>query len=270
MPRVVPSQVVALIDRMFPAAQRQLQGDPNPFILDLSHVGAASAIIEVVEQIPNELLPLDAGDYATLIASVTTIRGAIPLWQSGDRRFIVHFVHGWNINPVSLIRQILSACPDDRPSPATTELAFIVDADLRESIRLDISGANRDLAEGEWKGATVLAGSAIEALLLWALQEQDKQKPGGLGAAVAALLGAKTLTRNPGPDPEAWGLHEYVEVVAYLKLIEDETATLVRLAKDFRNLIHPGRAARLGQKCDRSTALTALAAVEAVALDLTP
>jgi hypothetical protein len=51
---------------------------------------------------------------------------------------------------------------------------------------------------------------------------------------------------------------------AILKLIEDDTAKLVRRAKDFRNLIHPERAARLRQRCDRSTALTALAAVEAV------
>jgi hypothetical protein len=37
-------------------------------------------------------------------------------------------------------------------------------------------------------------------------------------------------------------LHEYVEVAAHLKLIENDTAKLVRLAKDFRNLIHPGLA----------------------------
>ena len=81
-----------------------------------------------------------------------------------------------------------------------------------------------------------------------------------------------TLKQNPGADLEGqgWHLHEYVEVAAHLKLIEGDTAKLVRLTKDFRNLIHPGRAARLGQKCDRSTALTALAAVEAVARDLTP
>jgi hypothetical protein len=55
-----------------------------------------------------------------------------------------------------------------------------------------------------------------------------------------------------------------------LKLITGDTAQLVRLAKDARNLVHPGRAARLDQKCNRATALTALAAVEAVADDLTP
>ena len=109
-------------------------------------------------------------------------------------------------------------------------------------------------------------------LLLWALQGQEQKKSGTLAAAVAALLANKTLRHDPGPNPEGrdWSLHQYVEVAAHLRLIKDDTATLVRLTKDFRNLIHPGRAARAGQKCGRSTALGALAAVEAVARDLTP
>jgi hypothetical protein len=102
--------------------------------------------------------------------------------------------------------------------------------------------------------------SAIEALLLWALQEEEKQKAGTLVAAVAPLLGAKTLAKHPGSEPEAWALHEYVEVAAHLKLIEHDTAKLVRLAKGFRNLIHPGSRCsprpevrpRYGARCARS------------------
>lgn len=78
------------------------------------------------------------------------------------------------------------------------------------------------------------------------------------------------LAQPPHANPERWVLHEYVEVAAHLDLIESETTALVRQAKDFRNLIHPGRAIRLGQKCDRATALAALAAVEFVVRDLTP
>ena len=102
------------------------------------------------------------------------------------------------------------------------------------------------------------------------LQEREKDKLGVVRAAVVALLGGRPLSRDPGADLEGpgWHLHEYVEVAAHLGIIKPDTATLVRLAKDFRNLIHPGRAARLGQKCDRATALGALAAVEAVVRDL--
>jgi hypothetical protein len=63
-------------------------------------------------------------------------------------------------------------------------------------------------------------------------------------------------------------LIELIEVALHLDLVTPETATQARLGKDFRNLIHPGRAARLGQKCDRATALFALAAVEHVVRDL--
>jgi len=59
-------------------------------------------------------------------------------------------------------------------------------------------------------------------------------------------------------------------VARRLQLIEPETATQAQQARSFRNLIHPGRAARLGQKCDRGTALSALAAVELTVRDLTP
>jgi hypothetical protein len=52
-------------------------------------------------------------------------------------------------------------------------------------------------------------------------------------------------------------------------VIKADTRTQARLAKDYRNLIHPGRAARLTQKCDRGTALVTVAAVELVIRDLT-
>jgi len=261
MPRVVPSDVVTYIEEAFRhhnPAQVLQQGISAPL----------ASLLAMVDRVPDELLALSGRDFAQFLASAETIRDALTQWRSGSDH-----ARNWQIPyaPVVTIRDLLRQCPDDTTSPQTAALAFVSDVALRESIRLDISGAHRDLTQAEWKGATVLAGSAIEALLLWALQEFEKKKSGSVAAAVAALR-PKPLGHDPGADLEGqgWHLHEYVEVAAHLKLIEDDTAKLVRLAKDFRNLIHPGRAARLGQKCDRSTALTALAAVEAVARDLTP
>ena len=151
------------------------------------------------------------------------------------------------------------------PCPDTTELAFIDtrDAHLRDSIRGDIGAASIALHNGEWKGATVLAGSATEALLLWAILEkrsdEDRDK------AIAALSPENRPRKN---DPEEWSLHNYVEVARQLDLITNDCASAVRLAKKFRNLIHPGRAMRLAQRCDRATALSALAAVHHVVRDL--
>ena len=64
------------------------------------------------------------------------------------------------------IWRALAQCPDQYPpSPTTTELMFITDDALRNSIRGDIGAAERAFANFEWKAATVLAGAAIEALL---------------------------------------------------------------------------------------------------------
>jgi hypothetical protein len=163
----------------------------------------------------------------------------------------------------------MAVCPDEAAAAGTTALAFIADTDLRESIRLDISSANSDLTDGRWKGATVLAGSAAEALLLWAVQRHEENHPGARAHAVAALrVGNHPLTRDPDPNPEKWDLHEYTEVAAHLSIVKADTAAQLRLARAFRNLIHPGRAQRLGQKADRFTALGALAAFEGIARDL--
>jgi hypothetical protein len=174
------------------------------------------------------------------------------------------------MSPIALLRQALSKCPDEAPSRTTVELLFITDVDLRESVRLDISAANRDFGNSEWKGATVLAGSATEALLLWAVQDAERQHPGAVNAAIGSLVTAGKFPREPNSDPERWGLIELIEVALQLSLISSITAEQARLGKNFRNLIHPGRAARLGEVCNRATALSALAAVEHVANDLTP
>jgi len=159
----------------------------------------------------------------------------------------------------------MAACPDQSPAPTTALLNFIADADLRANLRNDISAVDRALSDGEWKGATVLAGSAIEAVLLWDLQNR---RAANVPAAIAALVANHTFNAAPPADLENWSLHHYTEVETHLGIITAETAIEVRLAKNFRNLIHPGRAQRLGQKCDRGTALSSVAALDHVVRDL--
>ena len=268
MPRVVPSDVVRAIDRMFPEMGQKPNAFPSVASGDLPSL---AALVQLIQSVPEELIVLEPRRYADLIASVSFLRAVADVFQASRAPMALPLLlRGFDQNPIALIRAAMAACPEEAPASETTELSFIGDDGLRQSIRLDISGANRDLTQGEWKGATVLAGSSIEALLLWALQEYEKQRPGARAVGITALRGSKILTSQPDANLERWDLHEYVEVAAHLAIIKPNTATLVRLAKDFRNLIHPGRAIRLGQKCDRATALGALAAVEAVVRDLTP
>jgi hypothetical protein len=191
----------------------------------------------------------------------------VQAWQGGNTGFYLARLQGFQYTPVTLIRRALAACPDQFPSKDTNELAFVPDNTLREGLRLDISSANQALSNGNWKAATVLAGSVVEALLLWALQERG---PAEVKKAIDALLKKEIFSRAPQADLATWHLHEYIEVAAELGVVKAQTANQARLAKDFRNLIHPGLEARRGQMCDRGTALSAVAAVEHVARDLSP
>ncbi len=136
-------------------------------------------MVDVVERVPEELLTFRGEVAAGFYAGLSTLRAAVRAWQAGHQHAYVTRVLGFpELHPVTLVRRALADCPDEAPVPGTLALSFIGDVELRESIRLDIRAANRDLSNGNWKGATVLAGSAIEALLLWALQDHETANPG--------------------------------------------------------------------------------------------
>jgi hypothetical protein len=269
-PRILPSQVVVLIDRAFPGARAQLDQPDGPardWYVDAGHSGTLAALVDFVERIPSELLALDSEHYVELLMGMEAIRTAIGTWQIRGSVNELRKVHGFsNLNPVSLVRRALALCPDQAPSPAAAGLVFIADQQLRDDLRLDISAATSSFADAEWKTATVMAGAVVEALLLWKLNQQ----PQITIQAKNQLLGTPEFGNDPGNNLESWSLRPLIQVAAHLGVITANTATQAKLAKDFRNLIHPGRAIRLGQKCDRGTALSALAAVEHVVRDLTP
>ena len=74
-----------------------------------------------------------------------------------------------NVDVATVLYRVLSQCSDEFPPAHTTELSFVTDTDLRYSIQQDMAAINRAVTHAEWKAATVLAGAAIEALLLWRL-----------------------------------------------------------------------------------------------------
>jgi hypothetical protein len=262
MPRVVPSQVMNLIERIFPQGMERHN-------LGRGNAGQLSALANLADEIPDELLTMDTDSYAGFVCSVAHIRHTLAAWI-GDRssRGNLDPIPGFpNESVVTLIQKALEKCPDEAPAPGTSELNFITDVDLRTNLRNDIGAIERALSNGEWKAATVLAGSTIEALLLWSLSQHP---PAEITGATTGLRASGQLTRQPDPNLERWDLHEYTEVAANLGIIEADTLTETRLAREFRNLIHPGRAQRIGQKCDRGTARSSVAALDHVVRDLTP
>ncbi len=145
---------------------------------------------------------------------------------------------------VTGIRWALANCSDEHPPSATTELLFINDPELRENIRRDLGAMERALNNAEWKAATVLAGATIEALLHWWLQARS---PGPTAVqAAATLLAGKGTINKPHNNIDRWELHQFIEVAGHLGLLKPDTCSAARLAQNFRNLVHPGRAAPSG------------------------
>lgn len=267
MPRVVPSQVVEIIDRIFPVVKDQKDTQQGRFSFNRSNQNELAAIVALFDQIPPELLILGPNDYTDLHLAVTAIKNTIPTWQTRD--YGLERIHGHsNLNPVTIIRNVLSKCPDEGVLKSTSDLIFISDQELRDSLRIDISAANQAFQNGEWKAATVLAGATIEAVLLYMLHSIKGADPSRISTSISNLVSKGAFDKSPGNNLDKWSLHLLIEVTAELGLVKKETATQARIARDFRNLIHPGVSVRKSIVCNRGTALSALAGLEHIINDL--
>lgn len=267
MPRVVPSQIVDVIDQVFPAVKDQKDSQHGRFSVDRTYQNEVAAIVELVYQIPAELIILDPKDYTALQLAVTALKNTISTWKLRD--YGLERIHGQgNLNPVTIIRNALSKCPDEGVSKATSDLTFISIQELRDGIRIDISSANQAFQNGEWKAATVLAGATIEAVLLYVLHSVQDTDSSKISTSIDTLVKKGIFIKSPGNNLDKWSLHLLTEVAADLSLIKEETANQVRIGRDFRNLIHPGVSVRKNIFCNRGTALSALAGLEHTINDL--
>ena len=166
---------------------------------------------------------------------------------------------------IQVTYDVLADCHDSVPASSIVSLGFVVDPKTRESISREIGSVESAVRNGEWKAATVLAGSVIEALLLWRLRQFTEPERTD---AVDGCLGADTLKHRPNADLLRWTLPEMIEISAWLGFLRPNTVTEARQSKDFRNLIHPGRVLASDAECGRGTAFSAVAALDFVVTDL--
>jgi hypothetical protein len=113
---------------------------------------------------------------------------------------------------------------------------------MRLGVEDRLHAAWTDFDAREWMGATIFAAAALEALLLWALKRAR-------------------LAEMPKRPLDELYLPELIRVAAQNRVINDAAEKQASLAKDARNLIHPGKVSRTGEACSKTTALTALTAV---------
>ena len=216
------SQIVQMIDELFTHASKN---EPHSYL----SAGSSSnllGILNLLKDVPDELITLSPADYSDLTLAKSTIEEHLAVWRSQGNVGAMALVKGFDV--VTVIKRVLTKCPDEYPPSSTTELLFINDAALRENIRRDLGAVNRALNNAEWKAATVLAGATIEAILHWRLQEPT---PGSTAvkAAVNSLVASGTIGK-PNSDLDYWELHHFIEVAAHLGLIGPDTCNAARLA----------------------------------------
>ncbi len=82
-----------------------------------------------------------------------------------------------------------------------------------------------DFGAREWMGATVIAGNALEALLLWALKQLDAGP-------------AKEITRCQRDEAlDKRNLGELIQKAQNVALISEDTSAQARIAKDERRYL---------------------------------
>jgi hypothetical protein len=234
MPKVLPSQVVEAIDSLFGANRNELDGRAVTHV----HRAEVHALLALLDEVPRELIDLRSAEYLEFTRCRAVLATSLVRWNLGD---IAPARDVGGKDAVERIRRLMKQCHDEQP-PAEPELPFISDADIRLGIEDRIHAAWTDFHAREWMGATVFAGAALEALLPWALK------------------GVK-LSETPKRSLDELHLADLIGLAVKNRVIDEACERQAGLAKDARNLIHPGKALRSCEACNKTTALTALTAV---------
>lgn len=249
---VVPSQIVRLVREHYP----QLADHTN--LASAAEAGFLAGVIAAVKQLPDGIVPADMA--TRFAATIGSVEAAIQSCAPDPRRGHLTGRH------VSELLALLAAFPDEPFRPDDSALQFIDDEAFRRTLSVDIAAAHRALSRGEWKAATVLAGSVIEALCLWIIRREDA----GAAVETARRLQREGLLGARGVPNEvlSWHAPELIEVAFALGFIEPDTVQVARTTKDYRNLIHPGRELRTGQRCTEGVAHIAIGAMQRVTENL--
>lgn len=119
---------------------------------------------------------------------------------------------------------------ENTPITETRDFSFIKRTDLRKILERDYVEIQRAYIGTCWKSVIILSGSAIEAILLDRLQ-QDESK-------------AKSASQAPKKDLSYWDLADIIKVCVELKFVTPGVEKLSGAVREYRNLVHPGNEIR--------------------------
>jgi hypothetical protein len=133
--------------------------------------------------------------------------------------------------------------------PDVGHFPFVRNADLRRALNADFQELQTAIKYGAWRAAHVLAGSIIEAILVDVLIYVDHH--------------ARTQK-----DPQKMALSELTAACRAEGIISEKAQNILAAVKDYRNLIHPGRALRLGESVNADSANVASTLVSLIAREI--
>jgi len=82
MSRVVPSQIVVLIDRIL--SGMPASAGPHARNLSTSQAPEISAVIDLISELPDEFLVLSGDEYSHYRVDINTLRDLLSLWKSSQ------------------------------------------------------------------------------------------------------------------------------------------------------------------------------------------
>jgi len=147
MPRVLPSDVVRMIDTVFswaPSGNAKYQ-------VQWSMRGDLNAVLVLVDKVPDSILQLSSEQFADFIWAQSSLRSVVKSLETGQVSLAggVSWPMVRNRNALSTLRDLLSNCPDETVSETVSTLSYLNEPELIQDIRLDISSAEASFNEGE-------------------------------------------------------------------------------------------------------------------------
>jgi hypothetical protein len=117
MPRVVPRQIVALIDKALSGVTRQGMGAGQLTQVQSPQV---SAVIDLASELPDEFLVLSGDDYSEYRVGINALKDLLHFWADPPSLGLGHQA-GQGLHYLNTVRGLLAKCPNEIPSPATVK-----------------------------------------------------------------------------------------------------------------------------------------------------
>ena len=160
--------------------------------------------------------------------------------------------------PVKATEQIAYQSQFPLADTEESELEFVQDPELRDILEQDLAELRTVYDASACKSCLILAGGLLEGILADTLRAD----PQAARSAIPEQLG------NPTKDASSWDLNQLVTVAVHLGILKRTSGHLGHALREYRNLIHPGRQARLGIVITEQDAELAVSILESCIADL--